>query len=433
MKKRTKKRFLAFLCVVSVAFGMQSVVPAMAEQGIPAPWAETTWDEDLKMLTFSKFRVADGAYSVDTKTGLGFQGEYKDSLDGTIFSGNIWFDDQPEAMLIYGSPHGDGWTGIGIESAGGGKLILRDRFTNRVIEALDKDIAGVEQLTEAFFNLKISVQFIDMEVDDDEEVDDVKLGLWFNDKLYNNQYFELENMAPRLGSVISCYVSNQDCFIQVESVDLNEKIEAINPAWEEITLKNFGISNGKYQFTEEGALKVGFEANGSYAFDLDGTIFSANVEFSSNRGVSLCYGGGPSVWHGLRFDVLGERLRLVDAAFNPEYGNEIYYFESSLAGVKLLDNKFNLKLSTEYVDSDGDGAKDDVKFGVWFNDVLYNNEYIYFPNYALEMGSNFTIMGDQEAQTSYLYIESDANVVTRVDFSLYGFSKNWNKELGPEI
>ena len=433
MKKRHEKRFLAIVCAVAVAFGVQSAIPVMAEQGSLTPRAETKWDDDLTMLTFSKFRVGDGSYSVDTKTGLGFMGEYKDSLDGTIFSGNVWFSDQPEVMLIYGSPQGDGWTGIGIETAGGGKLRLRDRFTNKVIEVFDKDTAGVQKLTEASFNLKISVQFIDMNSDDDNVADDVKLGIWFENKLYNNQYFELENMATKLGSVISCYVSSQDCSLKVESVDLNEKLETMNPTWDQITLKNFGISNGKYHFTEEGALKVGFEANGSYAFDLDGTIFSANVEFSSNRGITFCYGGGPSVWHGLRFDVFGERLRLVDAAFNPEYGNEIYYFESSLAGVELLDNKFNLKLSTEYVDSDGDGAKDDVKFGVWFNGVLYNNEYIYFPNYALEMGSNFTIVGVEEAPTSYLYIESDANVVTRIDFSLYGFTNNWNKELGPEI
>lgn len=433
MKKRLEKRFLAFICAVVVTFGMQSAITVMAEQEAPASQATATWDDDLTMLTFSKFRIGDGAYSVDTQTGLGFMGEYKDSLNGTIFSGNVCFSNQLDVMFIYGSPQDDGWTGIGIESAGDGTLILRDRFTNSVIEVLDKDTAGVQQLTEAFFNLKISVQFIDMDSDDDDAVDDVKLGLWFNDILYNNQYFELENTAPMLGSVISCYVSRQDCFLKVESVDLKEKVETINPAWDSITLKNFGITDGKYQFTEGGALTVGFEANGSYAFDLDGTVFSANVEFSSDRGISMCYGGGPSVWHGLRFDVFGERLRLVDADFDPLYGNEIYYFESGMAGVELLDNKFNLKLSTEYVDSDGDGAKDDVKFGVWFNDMLYNNEYIYFPNYALEMGSNFTIIGTQDEPTSYLYIESDASVVTKVDFSLYGFTNNWNKELGMEI
>lgn len=431
MKKRSiKKRLLALFCVVSLVFGVQSALPVMAEQ------SNTTWDENLKMITFSKFRIPNGTYGVNTEIGLGFQGEYEGSLDGTLFSGNICFSDKPDVMLIYGAPGptpNESWTGIGIESNGDGTLVLRNRFTGVAIAVLNKDTAKMKQLTEAFLNLKISIQYIDMDNDNDQDKDDVKLGVWFNDQLYNNQYFEVENLALQLGSVISCYVSREDCSLKIESADLNEKKETINPSWEAITLKNFGISNGTYKATEEGVSKNGFEANGGYPFSLNNTIFSANVEFSSVRGVTVCYGGGPSPWHGLRFDVLGDRIRLCDATYNAEEGDKIYYFDSLIAGVSLLDNKFNLKLSTEYVDSDGDGAKDDVKFGVWFNDVLYNNEYIYFKDYALEMGGNFTVFSFADTPESYLFIESDSSVVTKVDFSLYGFTTNWDKELGAEL
>lgn len=90
-------------------------------------------------------------------------------------------------------------------------------------------------------------------------------------------------------------------------------------------------------------------------------------------------------------------------------------------------------LTTEYVDSDKDGKKDDVKFGIWFNDVLYNQEYIYFPNLVPEMGSNFTICASQDNPKSYIFVQSDPKIKTVVDFSLYGFTKKWNKELGKEI
>lgn len=419
-----KKKLLALVCALSLCTGLAGTIVTRAE-------TNKTWDENLTMITFSKFRVADGTYGVDTQTGLGFSGEYGQTLDGTIFSGNVFFSDKKEVWLHYGAPSSNGWTGLRIRSNGDGTLVLHNSFDGVDIAVMDKDTAQVEQLTETILNLKISVQFIDME--GGQNKDDVKLGIWFNDKLYNERYFELENLATKLGSTISCYVSSNDCQFQAQSVDLNEKKETLNPNLRQITLRNFGISDGKYQFTEAGTGKFGFEANGGYAFSLENTVCSMDIEFSSKGGTDFRYGGGESAWHGLRFDVHGERIRMCDAAYNEEEGDKIYFFDSFLAGVSLLDNQFNLKLSTEFVDYDGDGAEDDVKFGVWFNDVLYNNEYIYFTNYATEMGSNFTVLGSQDIPGSYIKLASDKNVVTELDFSLYGFSKNWDKELGEEL
>ena len=60
-----------------------------------------------------------------------------------------------------------------------------------------------------------------------------------------------------------------------------------------------------------------------------------------------------------------------------------------------------MKVSIQYVDNDGDGTKNDVKVGMWFNDKLYENKYIYLKDYAnlgYSMGTWMTIVVFQDAK-----------------------------------
>ena len=87
-----------------------------------------------------------------------------------------------------------------------------------------------------------------------------------------------------------------------------------------------------------------------------------------------------------------------------------------------------MKLSTEIVDSDGDGKKDDVKLGVWFNNVLYNNKYIELKDYAQYLGSRMSVF--VRGDGGFVKLKSDSSVYTGVDFALFGFTRNWDAELG---
>ena len=60
----------------------------------------------------------------------------------------------------------------------------------------------------------------------------------------------------------------------------------------------------------------------------------------------------------------------------------------------------DVKISIEYVDQDGDGSENDVKLGMWFNDKLYDNEYIYLKNYtnlSYSMGTWMTLVIREDA------------------------------------
>lgn len=79
-------------------------------------------------------------------------------------------------------------------------------------------------------------------------------------------------------------------------------------------------------------------------------------------------------------------------------------------------------MSVQYVDSDGDGKKDDVKLGIWFDGVLYENKYIYIADFAESMGSYMGIYSSNpESHISIRSIE----VETYIDLALFGFDDNY--------
>jgi hypothetical protein len=97
---------------------------------------------------------------------------------------------------------------------------------------------------------------------------------------------------------------------------------------------------------------------------------------------------------------------------------------SDKAGVKLTGEEVKITMSFEYVDSDEDGKKDDVKFAVWFNGKAYQNRYFYLTDMVPNLGGYMGIYVDNE--DAYLSIKTKAEPA---DFTEYGFTKNWKEEL----
>ena len=184
-----------------------------------------------------------------------------------------------------------------------------------------------------------------------------------------------------------------------------------------ITLGNFGIKDGTYR----GTFKQGF-----YALSMHKTVFSVDIEFSTDLGEDLRYGSRVDGWHGLRFWSQENNLHMQDV----DGYTKTYVFDMVVANMKLVGEKINLKISTEYVDSDSDGVKDDVKLGVWFNDKLYNNEYIYLKNYKNVLGKYMSVYS--AAKAAYITVSSVEGVHTGVDYSIWGYTNNWKKEMGIE-
>ena len=182
-----------------------------------------------------------------------------------------------------------------------------------------------------------------------------------------------------------------------------------------ITLGNFGIQDGTYRSVIE---------KGSYALSMHKKVFTVDIEFSPDLGEDFRYGSQTDGWHGLRFWSDGSSLHMEDV----DGYTDTYTFVPIKAGTTLVGETFNLKLSTEYVDSDKDGVKDDVKLGVWFNDKLYDNKYIYLKDYKDVLGKYIGVYCSNDI--AYIKVKGVTGIETGIDYSIFGYTRNWQKELG---
>lgn len=141
------------------------------------------------------------------------------NLDNAIFSTNVRFSKE-YAKLIYGCPTetSKGWYGLWIGSDGNSKETFSvhyagwlDLLTEYAKEhsgsvpiptTIQAGVAGV-QLFDNTYKLSISTRYADS--DGDDVFDDLEVGIWFNDVLYNNTYYYIDNanlsseLKPNIG------------------------------------------------------------------------------------------------------------------------------------------------------------------------------------------------------------------------------------------
>ena len=369
---------------------------------------------DFKVIGFHDFEIESGTYGF-AEDDLAVKGSYSGSMDRTIFSGDVIFNNLGGYMTYAGKK--SAWHGFRFAPQANGNLRLYE--TSEVMTYIDLSpvIAGTTLVGQKF-NLKISTLFIDN--DGDGNKNDVQLGIWINDVLYNNSYIILPDYVEELGGNLGIYCKTEDTSmtIQAGKTDYGEAITP-DPSLKEISFSSFGIKDGIYGYKENDLAVTGGYYDAMKGTILDGTLFNADVKFSSH-GMMLRYGGKKSAWEGLWFQSDGDIIRLWDGE------NLVCKFLPEIAGTQLVDNMFNLKLSIVYVDSDSDGVKDDVQLGIWFNDVMYRNEYIYLTDFSPKMGSLMGIFSPREGET--LEVRS-ADVYNGIDYGIFGFDKNYESYL----
>jgi hypothetical protein len=100
--------------------------------------------------------------------------------------------------------------------------------------------------------------------------------------------------------------------------------------------------------------------------------------------------------------------------------------------VPLTGAELDLQLSFQLVDNDGDRKKDDLKLGIWFNEVLYNNSYFYFNNCTFVQSGKLSqmVLYPQVAGSSIVAksIEGE-NVESLINLEKFGLTKDWQNTL----
>ena len=187
---------------------------------------------------------------------------------------------------------------------------------------------------------------------------------------------------------------------QEETVENKEEVvlETMPEGLEELHFIDFGINNGEYG---KGTYK------GEYGgTSLDDTVVCGKLTFTPKGDTHVLVGGkAPMGGFGVSAIVPNKSdewvLRLYDTNCDKKgWKFDPIYFYSDVAGVQVVGKEIDLKMSIQYVDNDGDGQENDLKLGMWFNDKLYDNQYIYLKDYvtlSYSMGTWMTLVVFQDA------------------------------------
>ena len=380
--------------------------------------------KDYTQVTPDDFAIVDGVFKHGWIEGNWMGYEYPESLNHAYLDVDIALPDDGNFQNTIRYLSTNGWESLQIGIVGD-ELRIFETSTNTSLYRVPLSEARIAADTS--FNMKLST---DITVNlSDSTKKDVTLSLWINDKLVQpvtGDNFAIVKGCSTVGNMLGVYLPNQGTIILKTPKSVGGETQKPNAtqqpdeSFKKITFGNFAIKDGQYSY-------IGPElgAEGRYIFSVNQTVFSADFHFSKALGADFRYGGKGNPWNGLRFWTTGDgKLYMQDG----EEKTDIYTFHPMYAGVQLVDNTFNMKLSVEFVDSDNDGVKDDVKLGVWFNSVLYRNSFIYLIDYAENLGNTCSVY--VQKADAWVKISSDKTVDTGVDFTLFGFTKNWKQELG---
>lgn len=371
----------------------------------------------LTEISFKQLGIVDGLYSYANGQ-LVVSGSSQQSLMNTTVTQKITFSEHTNNWFHYAAKENP-WFGIRfITDVNSGNIIIiptTGEFTETYV--LDSKIAGTKLLGE---EIELTLELFSVG-------EDAYLGVIIGDNLYNNQYFKLTGAAQKLGGLVSFYVENEEGYVQL---GMPQPTPTINKDFKKLTFDSYEIETGtykiKYSPDTEGKLQPDASASGTCRLaNMDGVVFSDIVNFSKEAGAQLRIFGKESMWHGLVIETLGNgKLQILDASgvFAP------IVLDSETAGVALNGRDIEMTLSVEFVDSDDDGKKDDVKLGIWFDGKSYDNKWFYLRDSAKNIGPYALIFCPNE-KTSFS-LQTDW---VQIDFGEFGFTTNWFKELGLKL
>ncbi len=387
---------------------------------------------DYEKLTFADFGAMDGQI-LSGKTGEKVTyATLPGTLDGILFQGKYNFPSMEKAKqfgnIYLGRPD---WWAIGIVPDSAGNINL-----NVISDGSGIDDSTLCNLTQRYSDVQLR-ENEDLEIaisvkyeNTTATTTDLKIGIWVNGVLKQGKYIYARNvLLSDLTRCLHTYDSANDCGVGVVSVG-QWKINTLPVDFADITLSDGNIPDGD-TFTYGNFARIE---------SLDKTLFSANVQFNT-AGARLHLGCTPGAANGysgmgLRLEsngtlVLGNELG-VPAEEKPNVltsiGLNFFVFNSRVAGLgdTFTGKNFLLQISTEFVDCDNDGEKDDIKLGVFFDGVLYCNNYIYIPGEAqtLSTGVNFNGGSQGFAQFSSVRIQELTNADLGINKGVYTAAVN---------
>jgi len=365
---------------------------------------ETIEKPVLHKVTLGQLGITAALYQYNNND-LVTSGIYRDTLMNSVFSTKITFSVHDNNRMMYGGKP-SAWHGINFSALQNGEI---------KIHAGDGEFPEIYRLKPEVAGTDLVGEEIDFKIELFKSGNNAKLGVYINGELYDGSYFHLTGAAEAFGNFVGFYVEDEKGSIKI---GVPEPTPVVNKDFKQLTFDSYDIETGTYSYDV-----LGLATSGHCDLEsLDKVVFSDTVQFSKATGTSLRIGGKPSAWHGLVFNNTADGKLMLNEATGKM---PTIYFDPATAGTALVGKDIKLQLSFEYVDSDEDGKKDDVKLGVWFNGKAYGDRWLYLQDIAEVLGGYLGIYCANE--DAYLKVYT---YHVPIDYTIWGFTKRWAYELG---
>ena len=396
------KKVLSLFLVAVLVVPMLASLPAKKAEA-----ADEVMPEGYTVFTYGDMGFNDGAYEQSVTM---YPSSINTNLEnGIVIAGYVKFENNSASRLCIG----EGIDVNGIKVYGGGdELVLQNMGGDAFITTFKSSVVGYP-VTGEFVDLKLSFQKVDH--DGDETKDDLKIGVWFADKLYNNEYYYrdnypfIDNFAPTVSIHKQAPYSEEAPNGPISISSTAPAVDEVIPeSYTQFTFADLGFFDGTYEISDvkdTPAIDANLE---------NGVVIAGQMKFGNDSASRICFGAGIDN-NGIKVYGGGNELvlqNMLGDAF-------ITTFKSSVVGYSVTNEYVDLKLSFQKVDHDGDNEKDDLKIGVWFADKLYNNEYYYRDNYPFIDSFAPTLSIHRQEGHEPIAIRSAINVVYYEEIAEY--------------
>ena len=316
------------------------------------------------------------------------------SLNETYFQAKMTFPSGQFNNFYIGE--GD-WYGLAIVHHNENPNGLRFRTiatADKFLCDITPEMLGKTTLREGELNLGISVKFID--VNTSTQTGRLKVGIWIDGVLCNGEYYtsEVVTLAKCIKRIHTYAIQN------VKIASVTSRAVVTMPT----DFTKYTLADTIPTFTTANA-NTG-DVNGFLPGDsLDKVVYSTWMKGATNS-TQFHYGSNSTDYNYAGITVYpasNTNIQLLNqqVAISGFVKATNIYAAEALGEGKTFNNEFLLQLTTEYVDSDFDGEKDDLKFGVWFDGRLYRGQYFYYANAVKDMGMRVNAHGGGATFCSY--------------------------------
>lgn len=328
-----------------------------------------------------------------------------DGLDKNLFSANVLFntDAASSTQLHFANTDANSNGGLTFYINGNNDetLHLGTLSGNEITGVKTVDfyplIAGVDKFGGQLFKLQITTEFVDNE--QDGNINDLKLGVFFDGKLYNGNYIYYNNIdASMLGRRVNFTGIAGEAYSARNRIMLSGSDSA---DFDTYTLNDLGIPNGNGNIS------------GMFEEKLNKFVLGMNLKLATQGAVVHIASTAENGNNGIGIKLSGKNLLLTNDAGNAAdavtelVGLSIIPKIAGLGNDTFENHSFTLLISIEKGNFDKQADADDIKLGVFINGYLYNGEYIYVYNQADLLGKGFNIANATE-NDEYESLENDS-------------------------